>query len=94
MRRAALRSGKRHEKPCVSHADNYEVLLIRVSHWLWKWYRETPALSYLSDAIEDMARIKQAFREPMKVYRAAAGERMRAYHAEKRRGSNHSPALP
>lgn len=71
---------------CVSHGDDYEVLLIRVSHWLWKWYRTTPDrnyASYLSDSIDSVARVKQAFREPMRANREAQSERMKKVRASR-----------
>jgi hypothetical protein len=62
---------------CVSHKDSPEVLLIRVSHWLWKWYRAENRPTYLSFAIGDMVRVKMLYREPRKADLEAASERMR-----------------
>lgn len=73
-----IRGAIRREMPCVSHTDAPEILLIRISHWLWRWYRDENRPTYLSEAIDDMARVKHEFREPLRANREASAERMRA----------------
>lgn len=67
-----------HQQMVTSHVNNPEVLLIRISHWLWKWYRESNRPRYLDLAIQDMARVKEEYRAPRRVNRLAQSERMRA----------------
>jgi hypothetical protein len=60
------------------HRNDPEVLLIRVSHWLWKWWRA----SYRQDrsleaAIEAMAAVREAYRAPVRASRAERDDRLR-----------------
>jgi len=73
----ASKGGIRRVPSVVSHADNLEVLLIRISHWLWKWYRAEDRPQYLSEAIDYMAVVKFQYRKPLRENRQAAAERMR-----------------
>lgn len=42
---------------------NPEALLIRVSHWLWRWWRAGYRQDWsLEAAIEDVAEVKRAYR--------------------------------
>ena len=68
----------------VSHPESMEVLLIRTSHWLWRWYRAENRPTYLSDAIQAMVRVKMAYREPRKLMLERASKRMKErYRAKK-----------
>ena len=79
----ASKGGVSRVSSVVSHSDNMEVLLIRITHWLWRWYRLRPSL-YLSDAIDDMARVKNTYREPMRENREASANRIKAYVAKRK----------
>ena len=84
-RRIGFPRGVCHAPSVVSHPNDPEVLLIRISHWLWKWYRAEGRPKYLSSSIDSMVAVKDAYREPMRRSREAAGERFREMHRAKRR---------
>ena len=84
MSRIGRKGGVSASPSVVSHADNLEVLLIRISHWLWKWYRAEGRPTYLDQAIRNMAFVKFEYREPARKARAEATERIRKVRRDRK----------
>jgi hypothetical protein len=80
-RRMPIRGGVCAGNSGFSHSNNPEVLLIRVSHWLWKWWRAGSRKDKsLEMAIEAMAAVKEEFRAPMRAVQAQRVDRLRRIH--------------
>jgi hypothetical protein len=79
----------------TSHPDDYEMLLVRTGHHLWRWYKQSlKNLEYsdsiwLKDALQLVWEAKLSYRLPSQAAREqnrqAKSERMRNRHAAARR---------
>jgi hypothetical protein len=92
-RRMAFAGGVYAANSGFSHRNDPEVLLIRVSHWLWKWWRASRRQDRsLEAAIEAMAAVKEAYRAPVRASRAERDDRLR--QIRRSRGMSGFPELP
>ena len=88
-RRMPVRGGVCAANSGFNHSNDPEVLLIRVSHWLWKWWRAgSKRDKSLETAIEAMAAVKEEFREPMRAVQAQRVDRLRRIHRLRERKSD------
>lgn len=72
----------------ITHMDDWDTLLVRIGHHLWKWrkyaikHRALAELEVLDMALEDVWRVKREYRKPIKEAEQArlkaAGERLSA----------------
>ncbi len=64
----------------VTHNGDWDTLLVRVGHYLWRKWKETNDLVYIQ-AVEDIWEAKRAYRAPVlakiKANRFQAGERIK-----------------
>ena len=85
-RRMPIRGGVCAANSGFSHSNDPEILLIRVSHWLWKWWRAgSKRDKSLETAIESMAAVKEEFRAPMQAIQAQRVDRLRQIHRSRDR---------
>jgi hypothetical protein len=65
----------------VTHNDDWDMLLIRIGHFIWRNYKKTRELNYLA-ACESVWAAKRAYRKPIRERHEgnhnAAAERLRS----------------
>jgi hypothetical protein len=60
----------------ITHYGEWDTLLVRIGHRLWKWHKQEPADTSLVAALEDIWRVKREYRAPLVRNRAAMAKRM------------------
>lgn len=82
-----LVAGAGQNQSFTTHKGDWDTLLVRVGHWLWKWRKQAhknhqhSEVRVLDKALEDVWEAKRAYRQPIRAkeqaVRQAAGDRLR-----------------
>ena len=72
----------------TTHSGDWDTLLVRIGHYLWKWHKQDERNQSLVNALEDVWRVKREYRKPIATQRdlnrVLAGERLREMARERR----------
>ena len=75
-------------RPFVTHNGDWDTLLVRIGHHLWKWHKQNRQDKALISALESVWKAKAEFRKPIQASRersrVLAKERLLERHARNR----------
>jgi len=59
----------RRTPPFVTHSGDWDTLLVRIGHHLWKWHKQDPQNKAIENALLAAWYAKKEFRKPLQASR-------------------------